>query len=64
MAALDPNRSPPDAFTVIGRDIYLHCPNGFGRTKLTNDSFESTLATTSTVRNWRTTLKLVELCGS
>jgi uncharacterized protein (DUF1697 family) len=33
------------------------------RTKLTNDYFDRRLATTSTVRNWRTVLALVELAG-
>lgn len=61
--ALDPDRSPPDAFAVRGREIYLQCPNGYGRTKLTNGYFDSKLATTSTVRNWRTVVKLLELAG-
>ena len=46
-----------------GREIYLRCPNGLARTKLTNEYFESRLATTSTVRNWRTVLKLVDMAG-
>ena len=25
---LDPNRSPADEFAVVGREVYLHCPNG------------------------------------
>jgi uncharacterized protein (DUF1697 family) len=61
VAALDPDRSPPDVFVVLGREIYLRCPNGFGPSKLTNAWFDSKLATTSTVRNWRTVLKLVDL---
>ncbi len=61
--ALDPDRSPPDAFAVRGREIYLHCPNGFGRSKLTNAYFDSKLGTTSTVRNWKTVETLVELTG-
>ena len=63
VAALDPTRSPPDEFTVRGGEIYLKCPNGVARTKLTNAYFDSKLATTSTVRNWRTVLKLLELAG-
>jgi uncharacterized protein (DUF1697 family) len=59
--ALDPERSPPDGFAVRGREIYLHCPKGFARTKLTNAYFDSKLGTMSTVRNWRTVLKLREL---
>ena len=61
--SLDPKRSPHDAFVVRGRDIYLHCPNGFGRTKLSNAYFDSKLGTTSTVRNWRTVETLLELAG-
>jgi uncharacterized protein (DUF1697 family) len=58
IAALDPDRSPPDAFVVRGEEIYLRLPNGMGRTKLTNDYIDRTLATTSTARNWRTVMKL------
>ena len=59
--ALDPDRSPGDEFAVLGREIYLHCPNGVARSKLTNSYFDSRLSTTSTTRNWRTTLKLLKL---
>ena len=59
--ALDPQRSPPDEFIVRGAEIYLHCPNGYGRSKLSNAYFDAKLNTVSTVRNWRTVLKLLEL---
>jgi uncharacterized protein (DUF1697 family) len=58
---LDPDRSPPDAFILQGREIYLRLPKGMGRTKLTNDYFDTKLATTSTARNWRTVTKLLAL---
>ncbi len=61
VAGLDGRRSPPDAFAVVGREIYLRLPNGAARTKLTNAYFDAKLATTSTMRNWRTVLKLVDL---
>ena len=61
LARLDPEFSPPDRFTVIGREIFLCYPNGSARSKLTNAYFDSRLATISTVRNWRTTRKLLEL---
>ncbi len=61
VAALHRKRSPLDSFMVRGREIFLHLPNGVARTKLTNDYFDSTLATTSTLRNWSTVLKLCEL---
>ena len=61
VGTLDAFRSPPDAFAVRGREIYLQCPNGVGNTKLTNAYFDSRLATISTGRSWRTVLKLFEL---
>ena len=63
VAKLDPKRSPPDEFVVRGAEIYLHCPDGFGRSKLSNAYFDAKLDTISTVRNWRTVLKLLDLSG-
>jgi uncharacterized protein (DUF1697 family) len=59
--SLDPQRSAPDEFHVSGREIYLHLPNGMGRTKLTNAYFDSRLKTVCTARNWNTVLKLLEM---
>ena len=59
--SLDPERSPGDSFRLTGREIYLLLPNGMGRTKLTNAYFDSKLGTTSTARNWATTLRLLEM---
>jgi uncharacterized protein (DUF1697 family) len=58
---LDPDRSPPDRFHVDGRHVYLHHPNGLGRSRLSADYFEKTLGVRATARNWNTVLKLVEL---
>jgi uncharacterized protein (DUF1697 family) len=58
---LDPGRSPPDEFRVVGREVYLRCPNGYGRSKLTNAYFEKQLGVAATTRNWRTVTKLAEL---
>jgi uncharacterized protein (DUF1697 family) len=61
IAGLDASRSAPDAFHVLGQEIYLHLPNGMGRTKLTNAYFDSKLSTICTARNWATVLKLAEM---
>jgi uncharacterized protein (DUF1697 family) len=61
---LDPERSPSDRFEVKAREIFLHYPNGAGRSKLTTDYFERVLGTVGTARNWRTVLKLQELTAS
>jgi uncharacterized protein (DUF1697 family) len=64
VAQLDPQRSQPDEFRVVGREVYLHCPNGYGRSKLTNAYFEKQLALVATTRNWNTVTKLAELASS
>lgn len=53
--------SGTDEFIFSGKAIYLFCPNGYGRTKLTNNFFESKLKTSATTRNWKTVIKLAEL---
>ena len=61
IAALDPNRSPSDELAVRGREIYLFCPNGLGRSKLSNAWLDSKLETMSTFRNWNTVQKLLAM---
>ena len=61
IAALEPGRSAPDAFQLLRQEIYLHLPNGMGRSKLTNGYFDSKLSTVCTARNWATVLKLAEM---
>lgn len=63
VAQLDPQRSQPDEFRVVGREVYLRCPNGYGRSKLTNAYFEKQLALVATTRNWNTVTKLAELAS-
>lgn len=61
IARLDPNRSPPDAFEVRDREVYLHFPAGVARSKLDNAYFDRTLDTVCTIRNWRTVCRLHEM---
>jgi uncharacterized protein (DUF1697 family) len=60
---IDDAKYAPDEFIVDGKVIYLFCPDGYGRTKLTNNFFESKLKITATTRNWNTVNKLVEMGG-
>ena len=64
VAGLDPDRSPPDEFSVSGREIFLHYPNGSGRSKLTLDWFERRLGASGTARNWRTVTALIDLTAT
>jgi uncharacterized protein (DUF1697 family) len=52
-----------DEFRVQRREVLLHCPNGYGNTKINNGFFEKRLQTIATTRNWNTVNKLVELAG-
>jgi uncharacterized protein (DUF1697 family) len=61
IGTLDPDRSPPDEFTVVGREIFILAPNGIGRSKLTIDWFEKRLGTVATNRNWNTVNRLLSL---
>jgi uncharacterized protein (DUF1697 family) len=61
VAKLDPDRSPPDAFEVRGREVYLSYPNGSGRTKLSLAYLERVLRVEGTARNWRTVQRLAEM---
>lgn len=61
VANLEPLRFAPDEFALVGRELYLYYPNGLGRSKMTNEYFDRTLKTTSTVRNWRTVETLASM---
>ena len=55
--------TPPEKLVVCGREIYLFCPDGYGRSKLSNAPLERKLGVAATTRNWRTIIKLRELSG-
>jgi uncharacterized protein (DUF1697 family) len=55
-----------DSARLVGRTLFLHTPDGYGRSKLAaalirEDGSESPRAT-GTARNWATVTKLIELC--
>ncbi|HKS68651.1 MAG TPA: DUF1697 domain-containing protein [Candidatus Acidoferrales bacterium] len=49
-----------ERFHCAGREIYIHCPDGFGRTKLY--TLDKLLAQRTTTRNWNTVMKLCAIC--
>lgn len=51
----------PDKYFIVGRSIYLYCPNGYGRSKLSNNFFENKLNVKATTRNLKTLNELVIL---
>jgi uncharacterized protein (DUF1697 family) len=61
LAAID---CDPEHLTVVGRQLYLHLPNGMGRAALPVQMERCLRPFPVTVRNWRTVTKLVELSTS
>jgi len=53
--------SLPNKMLISGKEIYLYCPNGYGKSKLTNNFIEKKLGVVATTRNWKSVLKLHEL---
>jgi uncharacterized protein (DUF1697 family) len=50
-----------DEFFIQGQEVYLFCPGGYGRTKLSNSFFERKLGVPATTRNWNTVNALYRL---
>ena len=53
-----------EEFAISGREVYLFCPGGYGKTKLSNNLFERKLKVSATTRNWTTVQKLLELANT
>jgi len=58
-----PDRFGDDEFKVVGQDVYLYVPGGYGETKLNNSFFEKRLGVVATTRNWRSVTALAEMAG-
>ena len=51
----------PERLVCMGRVVYLHCPNGYGKTKLSNAFIENKLKIGATTRNWKSVCKLWDI---
>ncbi len=59
LGALDMGR---ERYHLAGKDVYIHCPDGFAQAKLY--ALDKILKQPATTRNWNTVLKLCEMCRS
>ena len=59
----DAHRFGEDRAVVVGREVFLLCPGGYGVTKLNNAFVERRLGTVATTRNWRTVTTLAGMVG-
>ncbi|MFJ6790664.1 DUF1697 domain-containing protein [Streptomyces angustmyceticus] len=62
--ALDAATFAPDQYRLIGRELYLWCPGGIGRSKLADAVGRARLGVTATARNWNTVTKLLALADA
>lgn len=53
-----------DRYVCDGREIFLHLPNGLGRSKLATRMSALRGPVVGTVRNWRTVNKLIDMSAS
>jgi uncharacterized protein (DUF1697 family) len=60
LARMETLRTATERFRLVGRILYLHAPDGFGRSKLAA-SIERLLRASTTDRNWTTVLKLRDM---
>lgn len=50
-----------ERFFIAREEVYLYCPDGYGRSKLANNALERKLSLVATTRNWRTVTTLLEM---
>jgi len=57
-------RSEGEEVACIGRSVYLYCPDGYGKTRLTNTFIEKVAGRSATTRNWRTMNELMRMADA
>jgi uncharacterized protein (DUF1697 family) len=50
----------PEAMKLVGRDFFVHYPDGSGRSNLAGKTIEKALGVTGTARNWNTVTKIYQ----
>ncbi len=60
---IDKFKAVNDELVFEEKEIYLHIPDGFGKSKLTVNVLERKLNVSATTRNWKTTQKLLEMAN-
>ncbi|MEH6579797.1 MAG: DUF1697 domain-containing protein [Amphritea sp.] len=64
IAALQSFVKVPEQLQIDGKTVYLYCPNGYGKSKLSNTFIENKLKVIATTRNLKTVTRLCELANS
>jgi len=61
MEAIQNKVQENEILQLIDNVVYFHCPNGAGKSKITNNLIEKKLQVQATTRNWRTCNKLLDM---
>jgi uncharacterized protein (DUF1697 family) len=61
---IDVSKYGPEEVLISGRELYIHYPNGQGRSKLTSAVLAREIGVPGTARNWNTVGKLLHLAES
>ncbi len=61
LSEIEARKQGDEAIVIDGKAVYLYCPHGYGKTKLTNTFLESKLKVAATTRNWKTTCELLRM---
>jgi uncharacterized protein (DUF1697 family) len=61
VSTFSPGPLGEDRYVIKGCDVYLYCPGGYGKTKLSNSFLEKQLGVSATTRNWKTVNVLNDL---
>jgi uncharacterized protein (DUF1697 family) len=64
LTVIEDKKIESETFYIGENAVYLNCPDGFGRTKLNNNFFESKLKIQASTRNWKTAYHLLEMAKS
>ena len=57
----DPGPLGHDRYSIRDANVYLYCPDGYGKTRLSNTFLEKRLGVRATTRNWKTVNVLNDL---
>jgi uncharacterized protein (DUF1697 family) len=63
-AMADVAKKSGDTFQISGNEIYLYCPNGYGKTEFSIGFFEKRLKVAATTRNWKTVQTLLAMSSA
>ena len=61
LSAVEAKLLDGERISIGNQAVYLYCPNGYGKSRLTNSVIEAKLKVTATTRNWKTTNELLKL---